>query len=387
MTTVSSPPTARSGRQLSGRLWIWIGLGIAALVFLIFLGAPPSKSGSTYERSPTGYSNWYLAMQQQGVEIGRWQKNYDQLSGSGQTLLQIQGSEDQQPDSSLWVEPDIQDWVRQGNTLIRLSWNGKVTQHPFSTRLSSPVGEVWIETTRRQISLEPRQESILADKAGNVFWSERLPGGELVWGTYPFLAANAYPKNSPNYQFLTRLAQNRGGKIWVDEWMHGYRDRLTSAEKKVKRPYQDVFDYLLRTPVFSLAVQTGLIILFLLWQGNQRFGPLQIPTPPDLGNSERYIQSLAGVLNNCRHTDFVLDRLVVQFRQQLATKLGISLQQRGEITAGYDQQLSDAWASQSGGSPQQVMGLFQQINSKHRLNDQELLTWLGTVESILRGIP
>lgn len=385
--TVSQPQTVTITSRPAGRRWParwvwWLGLGIAALLFLVVISAPLTKDGSTYERSPTGYRNWYTTLQRQGIEIGRWQKDYDRLQGTGQTLLQIRG--DRLPESSNLVEDEIENWVRQGNTFIRLGWTGKVTNSPFSSRLDSPAGGVLIETTRRLTSREPDQQSVLADQAGSVIWSRQLAAGELVGGTYPWLAANAYANDSVNHQFLTSLVQQRGGKIWVDEWIHGYRDPEKVAPNG-KRRYQDVLDYLQRTPVFPLAVQIGLILLFLLWHGNQRFGRLKSLPPPDLANSERYIQSLAGVLNNCHHTNFVLDRLGVQFRRQLASQLGLSLDQGRESIAAQDQDLAAAWASQSGRSPQEVLRLLQQIQTQRRLSDQELLTWVGMVESILRG--
>ncbi|MBW4552157.1 MAG: DUF4350 domain-containing protein [Aphanocapsa sp. GSE-SYN-MK-11-07L] len=381
----SDQPLKINSRRTKGflRRWgLWIGLGVLVFIGLVLLSAPTSKEGSTYERSPTGYFNWYSSAQKQGVSIKRWQKNYAKLAGTGQTLIQIRGDRTDPPNAD--AKTAIDDWVAKGNTLISLEWAGRLTAAPFSSQLASPVGPVLIETIRRQPTLAKGDQALLRDKAGSAVWSSPESQGQQIKVAYPWLAANAYPANSNNYKFLTRLVQQPGGQIWVDEWMHGYRDPLTPQEKAAL-PDQDVFDYLSRTPVFPLTIQSFLILLLLVWAGNRRFGQILAVKKPDLANSERYIQSLAGVLNNARHSDFVLQQLGEQLRQQLATKLGVTADRAAGTARLDDQQLAVAWANQSGKSPQEVLNLLGQVDQKRRLSDREVLDWINRAELILKA--
>ncbi|HEY9663003.1 MAG TPA: DUF4350 domain-containing protein, partial [Allocoleopsis sp.] len=62
--------------------WIVAGIVLLVLVCLSLVVAPQRSNlpqGSTYSRAPGGYGAWYAAMQQQGVEIQRWQKPLDEL--------------------------------------------------------------------------------------------------------------------------------------------------------------------------------------------------------------------------------------------------------------------------------------------------------------------
>jgi hypothetical protein len=376
---------AASGLSWRRSLWIGllIGLGIFAFIGLVFLSAPLSREGSTYERSPTGYFNWYTSLKQQNIPIQRWQKNYSKLTGKGQTLIQIHGESTDPLDSK--AEDAINNWIAKGNTLISLDWEGRLTAAPFSSRLNSPVGPVLIETIRRQKVLGKGNIALLGDKYGSVVWSNSESAWQYITVAYPWLGANAYPSNSNNSKFLTRLAQRQGGQIWVDEWMHGYRDPLTPQEQ-ADLPYQDPLEYLLNTPVFTLTVQAFLILLLLIWAGNRRFGQILVTKKPDLANSERYIQSLAGVLNNARHSDFVLQHLGEQLRQQLATKLGIAADLAAGTVRLDDQQLAQAWANQSGRSPQELLSLLQQTHSKRRFSDRELLDWINRAGLILQAL-
>ncbi len=362
--------------------WLWIGLGILVFVGLVLLSAPATKDGSTYTRSPTGYFNWYTSLKQQNIPIQRWQKNHTKLTGTGQTLIQIRGEQTTGPDSE--AKEAIDAWVAEGNTLISLDWQGRLTAAPFSSRLNSPVGPVLIETIRRQTALTEGEIALLRDKQGSVVWSSPESEGGYITVAYPWLAANAYPSDSNNYKFLTQLAQQQGGKIWVDEWIHGYRDPLTPQEQKA-RPYQDALEYLFDTPVFPLTVQVFLIVLLLIWNGNRRFGQILTIKKPNLANSERYIQSLAGVLNNARHSDFVLQHVGEQLRQQLAAKLGIAADRAAGTVRLDDQRLAEAWANQSGRSPQELLSLLQPTNPKRRFSDRELLDWISRAELILQA--
>jgi hypothetical protein len=395
--TVSPPSTEpqplKINRQARSRWWlvpvVLIGLLVLGLLLVIFLVAPVAREGSTYERSPTGYNNWFVYMKQQGITVRRWQLDYSELTGTGKTLIQIQPRETPL-DSN---ESSTFSWVGKGNTLIRLSWRGEMVGSTFASQLESPVGEVLIETRRRSKRIDKQEEALLQDADGVVVWSRPLEKGQIINCLYPWLAANAYDgrglKNYEYLKYLTTLAQQQGGEIWVDEWLHGYRDRQPRPQAQAER-YSDVFDYLRQTPLAAMLAQTVLIIVLLTFGQNQRFGGILNPKTPQPDNSERYIQALAGVINNARHTDFVLEHLGERLRRQLAVGLGLTSERSGQLPP--DDQLVAAWTQATQRSPQNLLKLLQASQKSEvgqetrRLSDQDLLAWVSNAESILRGV-
>ena len=183
MTIAASSPQARPHR-----LWIWVAVGLLALALVTILAAPQYPGGSSYSRAPGGYSQWYAFMKQQGHSIQRWQKPYSQLTsqlkGRDQVLIQISDQSE-----TVLQSPEMLQWVEQGNTLIFLSWAGKVTGAPFRSDLPTPQGQVRIETSRRYrvASAERKEASKLQDKFGAVVWSRPQGQGQIIAGTYPWI--------------------------------------------------------------------------------------------------------------------------------------------------------------------------------------------------------
>ena len=407
MTLMPEPPPFRIGAAKAEgssslppwmrrkRFWVLAGLGVLVLVLLVLFGAPTPQDGSTYSRSLTGYRSWYDYMQTQNQPLKRWQKNYDQLTGTGQTLIQVFGKQPAKPiageDSFV-----IQDWVNQGNTLILLSWvnpycsydgcpQGEVTAAPFSSRIKGDGESVLIETTRRH-QLESGDRSELQDPYGSVVWSESKGKGSIIYATYPWLAANIFAEQPGNYSFLAQLVQASEGTVWVDEWLHGHRDPDPPTAAKAPPP-EDLFDYLGRTPVALLVAQSGLLMLLLIWGYNHRFGaaiPLEAPVQD---NSEQYIQALGGILNKAGQTEFVLSQLSQVLRQSLATQLGLTQSQPNSALLPEDDYLASQWAAMTGRPAQELLELLEQAGQTRRLSDRELLQWVSQAESILRGLP
>ncbi|HIK26394.1 MAG TPA: DUF4350 domain-containing protein [Thermosynechococcus sp. M46_R2017_013] len=130
----------RQGFFLSFALLILLVVGL-----LILLAAPNNRAGSSFDSSSWGTQQFYAYLEQQGLQVERWQRNYDNLKnlkGKGHILLQISGR-------PLGWPPPLVEWLAQGNTLVRLYWHGEPTAAPFETRLSMPQGNVLIETRRR----------------------------------------------------------------------------------------------------------------------------------------------------------------------------------------------------------------------------------------------
>jgi len=357
-----------------------VALAAVILVILLVLSAPDQQAGSTYSRSHKGYRSWYDYMLEQGHTIKRWQQPYSELQGYNQTLIRITPSlEDAREQAPTW--DGFSSWVKQGNTVILLTWDGPVTAAPFSSDLQSEAGAVRIDTTRRQ-TLASRDDSKLQDDYGSVVWSQSLGKGQMIFATYPWLGANIYADQPGNYPFLEQLVPE-SQTLWMDEWLHGYRDTPNPADADLRNP-DNLWWYFAQTPVAALAVQVFLLILVGIWGHNHRFGvPLRLPqTTQD--NSQQYIQALAGTLNHAHQHEVVLNQLSQFLRQSLAQRLGLTSRLESQLPT--DDALAAQWSVVSGRNDQELLELLQPLG-KQSLTNRTLLDWVHKANAILQDIP
>lgn len=352
--------------------WWWIGAIAVLVVVLITLIAAPNNNlitnGSTYNRSPSGYGAWYAFMQQQGTTIQRWQKPFSELDTkkSSITFLRVNGER-----TSPVLDSEETDWVKNGNTLVILGVARQVTAAAFSTLQNSPVGEVKIDTTRRQ-QQELGKEVRLGDRFGAIVWQENIGKGQAIFATTPYLAANAYQDYLTNFNYLAQLV-NQNNQIYVDEYVHGYKDKDASTDAASDRNW---IAYLAQTPLLPILLQLGVLLLVLIWAQNRRFGlPASIESPV-VDNSQAYIQALAGVLQKAECSEFILDVVGKEEQLQLQAKLGL-----GKIPLEY-QVVIDAWVQQTNQERSWLQQLLNQRSQKHRLSDKQLLMWLETWQKL-----
>ncbi|MBD2328113.1 DUF4350 domain-containing protein [Alkalinema sp. FACHB-956] len=366
---------------LSKRQWMWIaGLFLVLLLGILFL-APTNRlmDGSSYGRSPDGYAGWYAYMQQQGVTIERWQQPYRNLTASElrsnsptpATFLQVYG---ERSDKS--IPSDLIAWVSQGNRLVILAQQGKATEAPFWSSHATPAGTVKIATTRR---LRPRSGDsppredlkealgnpvVLGDRYGGIVIRERRGKGEIIRVTTPYLAANAYQDQPANYAYLAQLVGKKPDRIWMDEYLHGYKDAVT-REKETRG---DLIGYLTSTPFLLVVIQGFVVVGILVYAKNRRFGAVRpIPNPP-VNNSQVYIQAMAGVLQKAGSYEFVEQVIGNAEKAHLQRQLGLS----GEMAN--EQELMTMWQNQTGRSPTDLQPLLHPRASLKRESD--VLFWL-----------
>lgn len=374
--TAQSSPTRITPSKGPGKRWLWAILAAAALLTLLFINAPNQQDGSTYSRSNKGYRGWYDFMVEQGYSISRWQKPYSELQGQNQTLIRITPSlKKARKQAASWDGFDS--WVKQGNTVILLTWNGSMTAAPFSSDLVSEAGPVRIDTARRQKSAAPEQNT-LKDDYGTVVWSQSLGRGRLIFATYPWIGANIYGDHPGNYLFLRQLVP-KSNTILMDEWLHGYRDKQNQDASKPK----NLWLFFAQTPVAAMATQLFLLTLVWIWGHNHRFGlPLRLPqTSQD--NSQQYIQSLAGTLNHANQRELVLTQLSQYLRHSLAQRLGLTSRIDSQLPT--DAALATQWSMISGRNDQELLELLQQ-SGQQSITDQTLLAWVNKADAILQDL-
>ncbi|MEM9162187.1 MAG: DUF4350 domain-containing protein [Cyanobacteria bacterium P01_F01_bin.4] len=387
-------------RTFSNR-YVWIGLIVVALLGLLsVLLAPNSRlvNGSTFNRAPNGYLGWYREMVERGIPLERWQRPYsdlphgdrvkpaeqigDQPTGEQatgvappQTLIQVRPR--LVDPSWIWSETWVKDWLSDGNRLIVLGVNRAVTAAPFSTQQASPQGSVAVQTRRRQIFLEKNFSEILGDHAGAVVWQESRDEGTITFATTPYLAANAYQAETGNYEFLAALVTETEGPIWIDEYLHGYRE----SEDIVEEVAKDWFTYLTRTPILVAVLQITVLMGVLILAQNQRLGTRSIVRARQVDNSQTYIQALAGVLHKAGGYRFVADMIAKEERLHLQKKLGF-----GEGTLVDEASLGQAWVQRTRSAVSDLKPLLKPPRFSTAEKDSSLTDWLAQLQQIRRRL-
>ncbi|MBE9059611.1 DUF4350 domain-containing protein [cf. Phormidesmis sp. LEGE 11477] len=390
----SSPDDRTETKSPNRRYWI---IGILLIVLLVALAIAPTynrtSAGSTWQTNPGGYGAWYEYMQTQGAPIERWQRPLSELvektaSDRPATLLRVVPSGISIELFSTFV--DQEDWLDQGNQLILLGQPQAVTAAPFFSELASEVGEVAIATRRRK---EEAQAPLLSDGYGAVVWEvdrdnlvdnsegtseassgsdpegnteARTAAGRSIVSTTPFLAANAYLDAPGNFAFLAQLANEAGGPIWVDEYLHGYRDRDVVVEEVAGT----WVGYLSRTPLLVAIAQAAVVLIVVLIAQNRRLGLRRSLPVVKTNNSEAYIKALAGVLHKADSRDFLVETLTQAEQKKLQKALGL-----GEAPVSLAT-LQTAW-QQIGQNP----GELNVLQSAPR-NSSALRTWLQRLQSL-----
>jgi hypothetical protein len=352
---------------------VWFGAIAASVIILISLIAAPSNSkiniGSTYNRAPDGYGAWYAFMQQRH-SIQRWQKPFKELETQTRpvTLLQVNSYLE-----TPIISPQERKWLEKGNNLVILGVRPDVTAAKFSTMQKSPFGNVKIDTGRRR-ELETGEEVDLGDRFGAVVWKKQYGKGKAIFATTPYLAANAYQDNLSNFQYLADLVSNKGNILFVNEYIHGYKD--PSVRKSEGEG--DLFSYLAKTPLLPMLVQAIAFLGVLIWAQNRRFGKPETLHTPEINNSQAYIQALAGVLLKADKNDFVVEMVGKQEQLQLQKALGL-----GQVLMEH-QTLIDAWVEKTGATAAELQAVLKVQSRQQPMSERDLISWLGKWQSLRR---
>jgi hypothetical protein len=273
------------------------------------------------------------------------------------TLLRIQS---QVPKYAESIDGNEREWLEKGNRLINVGTFAPVSEAHFHSSLPSSEGLIRIDGRRRN----PVDSVILGDRFGAVIWRQAVDNGEIIWVTTPYLASNAYQDYPQNFQLLANLVSQGQTTIWVDEYLHGYKDTDTIREEVA----QTVWHYFLKTPLLILFLQALVVLIFILWSGNRRFGQAIPVTPAIRNNSEVYIRALASVLEKAESVEFVVNHLSQAEQKQLRSQLGLGDQ------ALPQEALLTVWENQT---QQSNLSLRSLLNSqKIPRNNIELKRWL-----------
>jgi hypothetical protein len=354
--------------KLSRRAILGSAIAIVVALLLIFLSAPNTSTqpGSTYSRAPNGYGAWYAYMLDRKFPIQRWEKPLkDFLPKQKGTLLRIFSL----PPPASDLSTEEKNWIAAGNTLVQLGISARPTAADFYQSIENPAGIVQIETTRR-LRVTGLQQEILGDRFGAIVRQEKIAKGNLIQVSTPYLAANAYQDAAGNYALLAQLVKDKT-PIWIDEYLHGYKDKQSMGELREG----DWVSYLIKTPLLTIAVQGIILLCVVIWSQNQRFGlPREVDTAkPD--NSKAYIHSLAMVLARAGASEFVMQVIGQSEKMHLQKKLGL-----GTVLLSH-QELLNAWV-ESGRPQAELAAVLEPLEQKKRISERQLLVWLEKWQSI-----
>ena len=366
------------------RKWILVAIAIAAIVVITLVIAPSSgnrknNSGSTYSRRPDGYGAWYEYMSERDVAIDRWRQPLTQLiedDVQNVTYVQIRSKQDFLS-GALNISDRTTKWVDKGNTLVIIGKYEPATGAEFSS--SIPYRQQTLSNTTIQIDTTRRYRgknkdstnNLLKDRYGAVVWQKKVGRGKIIYCTTPYLAANAYQDYPDNYQFLADLVDDRQA-IWIDEYIHGYKDRDAIVEEQEGT----LLGYLARTPWFFLFIQGALMMVVAAIAAFRRFGSPAQPQTAIADNSTAYIDALAGVLEKANSTDFVVATISKDEQRKLQQSLGI-----GKSLVD-DETLIAACKHQKGEVATEVGQLLQTKNKAMKISDARLIIWIEKWQKI-----
>lgn len=380
--------------------WVWFGgLALVALFLLSLLAAPRSahlQQGSTFSRAPSGYGAWYAYMEQQKLPIQQWQRPLHELikpeqapvpKGAKQISLPVATQSGlitlvQINQDFGWMAPVDEDWIGRGNALVLVGIKTPVTKAPFRSAINSPLGEIKIETTRRYLlnNAAPQEQQStqmkLSDSYGGIVWQRPIGKGQVTYIATPHFAANAYQTEPGNIKFLAQLVAEPGYPIFVDEFLHGYKDQTTLSTEKT----DTLAGYLAKTPLLLLSMQIGIMLLVLVWGENWRLGAAQPLTEAPVDNSKAYIHALSEVLQKANSRDFVVSTIGKAEQIQLQRALGLG------TTPVDPQTVIEAWVQQTGRPATELQDFFQPLSAPGRFSDADLLVWLNKLQIVRRQL-
>ncbi|MEO1132883.1 MAG: DUF4350 domain-containing protein [Cyanobacteria bacterium J06639_1] len=390
------------------RRWVWFAIAIAVAFVLMLLSSvspnnPTVASGSTYTRQPAGYAAWFEYMQERGTPVQRWQRPptelwpqdvqakppADDATDAASDPAEAR-SRDAEPRLLLQVMPTLgfqglsrreRAWVEAGNTLVVLGQRASVSSAPFRSEIASDFGEIAIDTRRRlslTIATEPELEAttLIGDEQGAIVWQRELGEGRIIYAVTPHLAANAYREEPGNFAFLADLVTRWEQPIWVDEYLHGHKDREV-IEAEIG---DSSSDYLAQTPLVLLFWQAAIAFIVLVGASNRRLGPPQAESPKVTDNSAAYMRALAQVLQKADRSEFVLSKVGKAERSRLQRALGL-----GSTPVG-DRELIQAWTDHTGQPSSTVERVLDPVNQT-QANEGDLAAWLRAVALLRQHLP
>jgi hypothetical protein len=305
---------------------------LVLMTLLLFFGKEeePKHQGTSYDASSTGFRAAYLLLDELGHPIFRSKRPLE-----GKTrLVFFPKSPEKEPAA-------LDAWIRAGGVLILADESadfakglgiplkvGKTATPEIEPASGEGISRLACGSTRVDWPGESGRVWMKAgDKAAVSVYSRGK--GEVWLVNRPEMFANRLLGNADNAVLLCRLVENvldgRPGKLAVDEYVHGMRDRPGVAE------------LLLEAPAVWVTLQGLLLMGVLLWHYVPRFGVLRPVPPPNRRSKEEFLEAMASLLQ--RKGDYAdafrtaRDGLVRELEQELGLPPGTPIDQTAREAA------------------------------------------------------
>ncbi len=307
-------------------LCVFVLLIAAAVVF----GKETGTGGdipSSYSTASGGAEAAYLLLAAAGYHVSRWEKPLHQLPQQPSLAQRI---------TLILAEP-LEAPTREERERLRLflSSGGRViATGMFAGTFLPESGSVpdFVGGMAKATALAPSEitraapEIVLAPQAR---WESFSPAyalygdeertlvvkypygrGEVLWWASATPLTNAGLKEKGNLEFLLACMGAKTGEIVWDEYVHGYRETLTSS--------------IAHSPAKWLALQLLLLSLAVVATFSRRSGPICPPVADVRLSPIEFVETLGGLYQHAGSASVAVDICYQRFRYWLTRRLGVA---------------------------------------------------------------
>jgi len=316
---------ARSDRKLlMGAGVVFVLLVAGAILFSTGQGNK-EEVPSTYSTASDGAKAAYLLLKELGYTESRWERPLSALPDpTGQVLILA----DPFQAATIAEKQGLAKFISDGGHVIAAgffveTYLPKATIKPdfeslFTWQKASPVAPSPITRAAPEIVLAPQtywdaplNANALYEQGGHTRVVKYLYGkGDVIWWASATPMTNAGLKESGNLDFFLACIGDGHPQILWDEYIHGYRETDTHS--------------VVRTPVFWIFLQLGLISLAVIATFSRRNGPIfPLITQSRLSPLE-FVQTLGGLYKHAKASPVAVDISYQRFRYWLTRRLGMA---------------------------------------------------------------
>ncbi|MEH7382183.1 DUF4350 domain-containing protein [Bacillus sp. JJ1533] len=367
---------------------VWITLfGLIALLFFLthFIESYNAKAYPHYvsdSPSPTGVKAIYTYLNDEHT-VKRWSHSPNLLTtkDTNQILIMVEPyftPEQEQVDGYL-------DFMKAGNKIILFKENPRGMfdiktlpvnvdpLHEDAVTIKNKDGkefDAFFQATNRILPGE-KEKVLFEDEAGVIVTSRKVGDGELITTISPEWMLNGNLSNYDHVTLILSLIEDKNASIYYfDEYIHGPKNAST-----VTSLYPAWF--------LVLLLQSGLIVLLLLWYKGKRFGPIVIPREETVRFSDEGIQALSAWYLRGSYYHESLNIQADYVKQLLHEKWGIPIHRDWtELTKKLDQR----W---SGKKEQEIKRYLQELTKvlkNEKLPKHDYLVWSKNLDELRKEV-
>ena len=297
----------------------------------------------------------------------------------------------------------LANWTREGGTVLYIAQEparpmddnnpltsdiaiieGQDTPHTVTPAVATPltrqVGSISVSSkVRLRAAPASRWQTLFSDRYGAIAARKRLGQGHIIVAADPLLVSNQGVTQADNVVLLANIAQDAVGQsglgIVFDEYHHGVGFEAISEE-------QETWISALPLPIKRAALPVVLLLLLIIYNGNQRFGAARTPPLPASRASGEYVQSLARWYRRAEAADIVAETLYNDLLRHVARHLELP----PDTPAPDVQQRLERVRPADGPVFAQITDASRQIIKARRADAPELLTLVVRMERFKRAL-